>query len=72
LTWRNLSLAFLILSATSACVHGSTPPAINSYCAIAKPIYYDSRADSAKTVGQVEAHNSTWACLCEADCPKQP
>ncbi len=42
----------------------------NSYCAIAKPISYDSTADSADTVKQVEDHNSSWACICEGDCPK--
>jgi hypothetical protein len=59
-----------ILSATSACAHVSTtPPATNSYCAVAKPIFYDSRLDSPSTVAQIEAHNSTWVCLCEDDCP---
>jgi hypothetical protein len=58
------------LSVTSACAHVSTPPpATNSYCAIAKPIFYDSRVDSARTVKQVEEHNSVWACLCDSDCP---
>lgn len=61
----------LILSMTSACVHDLTPPiASNSFCAIAKPIFYDSRADSANTVAQIEAHNRTVVCLCEDDCPK--
>ncbi len=69
-TWRNTLALLLIPSVTSACALGLTPPpATNAYCAITKPIYYDSRADSAKTVQQIEAHNSTWACLCERDCP---
>ena len=60
----------LILSTTSACVHGSTPPpAVNSFCAVAKPIFYDSRADSSGTVKQVEEHNRRFVCLCEGDCP---
>jgi hypothetical protein len=64
-------LMLSILPALSACAHGSTPPpAVNSYCAIAKPIYYDTRADSANTVKQIEGHNSVWVCLCEQDCPK--
>lgn len=69
LTWRSTSLLLLTLTATSGCVHASTPPPVNSYCAIAKPIRYDSRLDSAATVARIEAHNSTWVCLCEADCP---
>ena len=69
LTWRSTPLLLLTLTATSGCVHGSTTPPANSYCAIAQPIRYDSRADSAATVARIEAHNSTWVCLCEADCP---
>lgn len=69
--WRSTLPLFLIPIMTSACVHASTPPiASNSFCAIAKPIFYDSRADSANTVKQVEAHNRTVICLCENDCPK--
>ena len=59
-----------ILCVTSACVSGSTAPlVISDYCRIAKPIGYDSKADSAETVKAIEAHNSQWVCLCEADCP---
>ena len=47
-----------------------TPPA--AYCKIAKPITYDSTADSAETVRQIDEHNGTWVCLCENDCPKAP
>jgi len=36
---------------------------------VAKPIRYNSKIDSPKTVTQIEAHNSAWVCLCEADCP---
>ena len=69
-TWRRMSLSLLILSAASACVHGSTPPPVaNSYCAITKPIRYNSQTDSPETVKRIEAHNSTWVCLCEQDCP---
>jgi len=64
-----LSLS-LILSATSGCVTDLIVPApINSYCEIAKPISYDSKTDTAETVKAIEAHNSTWVCLCESDCP---
>jgi len=70
LIWRSTLLGLTILSVTSACAHGSTPPPVtNSYCAVAKPIFYDSRADSPRTVSQIEVHNSVWACLCDADCP---
>lgn len=60
--------AFLILSATSGCVTASTVP-VSSYCTIAVPIRYDSTYDTPETVEQVETHNSTWACVCDADCP---
>jgi len=60
-----------ILCATSACVSGSTAPlVVSDYCRIAKPIGYDSKADSAETVKAVEAHNSAWLCVCEKDCPR--
>lgn len=48
------------------------PAAIRSYCEIAKPIFYDSSADSPETIKQIEEHNSKWVCVCEGDCPKQP
>lgn len=70
LIWRSMLPSLLILTTTSGCVHGSTPPVVaNSFCAIAKPIYYDSSADSAKTVRQIEEHNRKVVCLCEGDCP---
>lgn len=66
-------LALLILCAMSGCATGSTDLAvISDYCRIAKPISYNSRQDSPETVKDVETHNSTWVCLCEGDCPKQP
>jgi hypothetical protein len=72
LIWRNTLLTPLILIGISGCVTGSTPPLNNSYCTISKPITYNSRADSAPTVAQIEAHNSQWVCLCEEDCPAKP
>lgn len=69
--WARL-LLLPTLSVISACAHVSTTPPANSYCAVAKPIHYNSKIDSPKTVAQVEAHNSTWVCLCEADCPAKP
>lgn len=66
---RTLSLC-LILSATSGCVTGLTGRVpVNSYCAVAGAIRYDSRGDTPETVAQIEAHNSRWTCLCEGDCP---
>ena len=59
----------LILSVTSGCATASTAPVVNDYCLIAAPISYDSKADTAETVKQVEAHNSKWVCVCENDCP---
>ena len=70
--WSKLKRLWLlpILCATSACVAGSTAPlVVSDYCRIAKPIGYDSKADSAETVKAVEAHNSAWVCVCEKDCP---
>ena len=62
-----------ILCATSACVSGSTAPlVVSDYCRIAKPIGYDSKADTAETVRAIELHNSAWLCLCEKDCPVTP
>jgi len=62
-------LLLTILSATSGCVTGSTA-LVGDYCRIAKPISYDSKADSAKTVKEIEVHNSAWSCVCNADCPR--
>jgi hypothetical protein len=42
---------------------------VSDYCRIAKPIGYDSKADTAETVKAIEAHNSAWVCVCEKDCP---
>jgi len=69
-SWERLLVAFLMLLGTSACVIGSTGPVpLNSYCAIAKPISYDSKADTVDTVKQIELHNSQYVCICESDCP---
>ena len=71
LNWAKLPFLLLILIVTSGCVTASTDPApANSYCSIAQPIGYDSTTDSAETVKAIEAHNSQWICICEADCPK--
>lgn len=70
--WLKPLLGLTILCVTSACATVSTtPPATDSYCAIAKPIRYDSRIDRPATVAQIEAHNSTWVCLCKQDCPSE-
>jgi len=68
--WARPLLPCLILSAMSGCVTGSTGPVpVSSYCAIAKPIFYDGIKDTAETVRQVEDHNSQYVCICENDCP---
>ncbi len=69
LHWVKPPLLLLILSALSGCATVSTVP-VNSYCAIAKPISYDATKDSSETVTEIEAHNSAFVCICEADCPK--
>ncbi len=64
---RRLSLC-LTLCAMSGCATVSTAP-LDSYCAIARPISYDTTRDTAETVAAIEIHNSQWVCLCELDCP---
>lgn len=64
---RRLSLC-LILPVMSGCATVSTVP-LDSYCAIARPISYDTTRDTAETVAAIEIHNSQWVCLCESDCP---
>lgn len=64
--------ALLIPTALSGCAAVSTGPAVVSdYCRIARPITYDTAADSAETQRQIEEHNSRWVCVCENDCPKE-
>ena len=66
---RRLSLC-LILPVMSGCATVSTAPAsVNSYCAIAVPIGYDTTKDTPETVSAIEIHNSKWICLCVSDCP---
>ena len=68
LNWaKQLSLC-LILPVMSGCATVSTVP-LDSYCAIARPISYNTIRDTAETVAAVEIHNSQWVCLCESDCP---
>lgn len=70
---KRLLPPLLILCAIAGCAAGSIGPrtrATDSYCLIASPLRYDSAADSAVTVREIEQHNSTWVCLCEQDCPK--
>lgn len=67
-TWVRRLSPCLILLAMSACATVSTVP-VNSYCAVARPISYDNAKDTPETVRTIEAHNSTWVCLCESDCP---
>lgn len=66
--WAKLLSTSLILSVTSGCATVSTAP-VNSYCAIAKPISYDAKADTPETIKDIEAHNSAFVCVCEQDCP---
>lgn len=62
-------LMLTTLLVLTGCVTGSTA-LVSDYCRIAKPISYDSKADSAETVKAVETHNSQWACVCDNDCPR--
>lgn len=65
-------LLLLTLLALSGCATGLMKPrvAVGDYCRIAKPITYNSKLDSMKTVAQIETHNSVWVCVCQGDCPK--
>ena len=71
LTWPRLRpfLTLMILLGLTGCVTDSTA-LVGDYCRIAKPISYDSKADSAETVKEIETHNSKWACVCDGDCPR--
>jgi hypothetical protein len=62
-------LTLMILLGLTGCVTGSTA-LVGDYCRIAKPIGYDSKADTAETVKAIETHNSQWACVCDGDCPR--
>lgn len=64
-----LLLTLTILLVLTGCVTGSTA-LVSDYCRIAKPISYDSKADSAETIKAIETHNSQWACVCDNDCPR--
>jgi hypothetical protein len=71
LTWPRLRpfLTLMILLGLTGCVTDSTA-FVGDYCRIAKPITYDSKADTAETVKEIEMHNSKWACVCDGDCPR--
>lgn len=63
-------LVILILIALSGCALASTAPAtVSDYCSIAKPIGYDSKRDTPRTVAEIEDHNLRFLCVCEHDCP---
>lgn len=71
--WVKLLCLFLILSALSACDLNTTAPVpLSNYCALTKPISYDSAKDTPETVAEIEAHNSRYECVCNRDCPKEP
>ena len=66
-----MTRALILLLALASCAPPPQPvPAVGEYCRIARPIGYDSTADSAETVAAIERHNSQWLCVCEGDCPK--
>jgi hypothetical protein len=54
-------IAFLFVSMT--CTLATSPPA-DTYCQIAKPIYW-SPGDSRKTKEQADVHNRVWKKLCQ-------
>jgi len=53
----------------SGCATDLTVP-VSSYCAISKTISYDVTKDTLDTIAEIEAHNSVFVCVCEADCPR--
>jgi hypothetical protein len=46
------------------------PVPLSNYCALTKPITYDTTKDTPETVAEIEAHNSRYECVCNHDCPK--
>lgn len=69
---KPLSLC-LILSALSGCDLNTTAPVpLSNYCALTRPISYDSTKDTIETVAEIEAHNLRFECICNRDCPKEP
>ncbi len=66
-----LLITFLILIGLTACVPNTTDPVpLSNYCALTKPITYDTTKDTPETVAEIEAHNSRYECVCNHDCPK--
>lgn len=66
------AIAMLALAGCTLTPPARPMPAPGEYCRIARPIEYDSTADSPETVAAIERHNSQWACVCEGDCPIAP
>jgi hypothetical protein len=67
-----LLTAFLMLIALNGCDLNTTDPVpLSNYCALTKPISYDSTKDTQETVAEIEAHNSRYECVCNRDCPKE-
>ncbi len=66
-----LLIMSLILCGLTACDLNMTDPVpLSNYCALTKPITYDSTKDTPETVAEIEAHNSRFECVCNHDCPK--
>lgn len=45
------------------CQPPAPPPVVDTYCQIAKPIYWD-KTDTRLTKEAVDTHNKTWKKLC--------
>lgn len=69
---KRLLLCLMPLVLSGCATVSTTPPAVNDYCQIAKPMRYNSKLDSPATVAAIQAHDSQWVCVCEGDCPKTP
>jgi hypothetical protein len=48
-----------------SCAAPAPPPAADSFCLIASPIFWSAR-DTRKTKEQVDRHNRIWKSLCAA------
>lgn len=50
----------LAIIITAGLLAGCNQATINAYCQLAKPITYNKKKDTTKTVRQIVAHNRVW------------
>lgn len=61
------ALLFLLSLSGCATTTGSSgptsPPVVDSFCALAKPIYWSAK-DTDETIAQAKEHNAVWKSRC--------